>query len=117
MTAFHEMPSAFHNGIIATDNDTVSSTAVTIMTTVFDGRTGDNDLDLYFDTVFHGRTGNNDNNYGDITASNSNIVTIIVAVAAAINMDIDIDIDTSTDEAPYDYYYRDAAVSIASSSI
>eukprot|EP00751_Fragilariopsis_kerguelensis_P043859 CAMPEP_0170992798 /NCGR_PEP_ID=MMETSP0736-20130129/9953_1 /TAXON_ID=186038 /ORGANISM="Fragilariopsis kerguelensis, Strain L26-C5" /LENGTH=596 /DNA_ID=CAMNT_0011418315 /DNA_START=608 /DNA_END=2395 /DNA_ORIENTATION=- len=56
----------------------------TYFSTVFDGRTGKNDLDLYFATVFHGRTDNNDNNYGDITASNSIIVTIIVAVTPAV---------------------------------
>ena len=49
---FHELPSAFHNGIIATNNDAVSSAAVTIMTTIFNGRTSNNDFDLYFDTVF-----------------------------------------------------------------
>ena len=47
-----------------TDNDAVSSTAVTILTTVFYDRTGNDDLDLYFTTVFDDRTGNDDNNYG-----------------------------------------------------
>ena len=44
--------------------------------TVFDGRTGDNDLDLYFNTILDGCTGNNDNYYGDIIVSNFIIVTL-----------------------------------------
>ena len=52
--ALYELPSAFHNGIIA---------AVTIMTTAFDGRrsTGKNDFVLYFDTAFDGCTSIGDN--------------------------------------------------------
>ena len=65
----------FHNEVAA-HNDAVSSTAVTIMTTVLVGRTGENDINLYLDTVFDGCTGNNTNYYGE-TVSISIIVTLI----------------------------------------
>jgi len=67
----------------------MNSIAFTRMTTVFDDRTGNNDLDLYFYTVFDGCTGNNDG---------------ISSAAIA-------------DKAQYDCYDGDTAVSRASPSI
>jgi len=133
MTAFHEMPSAFHNGIIATNNDAVSSTAVTIMTTVFDGRTGNNDgissaaiADKAQYDYYDGDTGNESlatvtlrtydtvhNLYFDITFDTALHTAIDTTFTSASHVSPSYDID-STSSAIYD---EDSSVVTTSPSV
>ena len=132
-TAFHELPSTIHDGIIPANNNEVFSSAGTIMTNAVKMMTNDINAAVYFADIAAESSADITKmtilypspSY-DIDTESSTIImvtTVFHESLSAIHNGINFAVNgetsstTSANEAQDDYYYSDTAVSIASPSI